>query len=71
MALGIKGLVSQGVSLKSTITVKQYNNRGQLRKGYVFYNAIPITSEGFSVDYDNSDFIKKDIAFVFQRYKQL
>ena len=71
MALGIKGLISQGVSLKSTITVKQYNNKGQFRKGYVFYNAIPITAEGFNVDYDNTEFIKKDIAFIFQRYRQL
>jgi hypothetical protein len=71
IALGIKGLIADGGSLKSTITVKQYTNNGKFRKGYIFHNAIPITSEGLSMDYSNTEFVVKDIAFIFQRYTQI
>lgn len=71
IAVGIKGLVAQGENLKATITVKQYNNRGEFRKGYQFKNAFPTASEGFTLNYENTDFIVKSVTFACENYKQL
>lgn len=71
IALGIKGLVEQGASLKATITVKQYKNDGSFRKGFVFYKAFPISVEGFTMNYENTDFPIKSVIFACQNYKQL
>lgn len=71
IAIGIKGLVERGVNLKSTITVKQYTNDGQLRKGFVFNRAFPTAVEGFTMDYDNTDYPIKSVTFACERYSQL
>lgn len=71
IAVGIKGLVEQGVSLKSTITVKQYTNQGQFRKGFQFKKAFPISVEGFTINYESSDFLVKSVTFACENYKQL
>lgn len=71
IALGIKGLVEQGQNLKSTITVKQYKNDGTFRKGFQFYKAFPISVEGFTMNYENTDFPIKSVVFACQNYKQL
>jgi hypothetical protein len=71
IALGIKGLIEQGVNLKATITVKQYNNAGQFRKGFQFYKAFPTNVEGFNLDYNNTDYPIKSVTFACENYKQL
>jgi hypothetical protein len=71
IAIGIKGLIEQGVNLKATITVKQYNNAGKFRKGFQFYKAFPTNVEGFTMDYDNTDFPIKSVTFACENYKQL
>lgn len=71
IAVGIKGLVEQGQNLKSTITVKQYTNQGQLRKGFVFKKAFPTAVEGFTMNYDNTDFPIKSVTFACENYEQL
>jgi hypothetical protein len=71
IALGIKGLVEDGTPLKSTITVKQYNNKGQFRKGFQFQKAFPTNVEGFTMNYDNTDFPIKSVTFACQNYRQL
>jgi hypothetical protein len=71
IAIGIKGLIEQGVPLKSTITVKQYNNKGQFRKGFKFTKAFPTNVEGFTMNYENTDFPIKSVTFACENYQQL
>jgi len=71
IAVGIKGLVEQGVNLKANITVKQYNNKGQFRKGFQFYKAFPTNVEGFTLNYENTDFPIKTVGFACENYRQL
>lgn len=71
IAIGIKGLVESGVNLKSDIQVKQYDNQGNFRKGYHFFKAFPINVEGFTLNYENTDFVVKSVTFACQNYRQL
>jgi hypothetical protein len=71
ISINLKGLIERGVNLKSTITVKQYTNQGELRKGYVFHRAFPTASEGFTMDYDNTDYPIKSVTFACENYSQL
>jgi hypothetical protein len=71
IAVGIKGLVEEGVNLKATITVKQFNNQGQFRKGFQFFKAHPTNVEGFTLNYDNTDFPIKTVGFACENYRQL
>jgi len=71
IALGIKGLVETGSSLKGTVEIKQYTNQGQFRKGFRFKKAFPIAVEGFSLNYDNTDFKIKSVTFACQNYEQM
>lgn len=71
MALSIKGLIEEGVNLKSTITVKQYTNLGELRKGYKFIKAFPTATEGLTLNYNDTDFPIKSVTFSCENYEQL
>lgn len=71
IALGIKGLVETGSSLKSTIEINQYTNDGFFRKGYRFKKAFPTAVEGYSLTYDNTDYKIKSVTFACQNYEQL
>lgn len=71
IAIGIKGLVERGVNLKATITVKQYTNQGEFRKGYQFVGAVPTAVEGFTMDYENTDYPIKSVTFACKNYHQL
>lgn len=71
IALGIKGLVETGQSLKGDIRVEQYDNQGNFRKGYQFKKAFPINVEGFTLNYENTDFTIKAVTFACQNYKKL
>ena len=71
IALGIQGLVETGSSLKGTVEIKQYTNQGQFRKGFRFKKAFPTAVEGFSLNYDNTDFKIKSVTFACQNYEQL
>lgn len=71
IALGINGLVEDGSGLKSTITVKQYTNQGEFRKGFKFKKAFPTAVEGFTLDYNNTDFPIKSVTFACENYEQI
>ncbi len=71
IAVGIKGLIEHEVSLKADITVKQYNNAGQFRKGYHFKKAFPTNVEGFTMNYESTDFPVKTVTFACENYEQL
>jgi hypothetical protein len=71
IATSIKGLIEEGANLKADITVKQYTNGGQLRKGYIFRKAFPTGVEGFTMDYQNTEFPVKSVTFACQNYEQI
>jgi len=71
IALGINGLIEDGSNLKATITVKQFTNQGVFRKGFRFKKAFPTAVEGFTLDYQNTDFPIKSVTFACQNYEQI
>ena len=72
IAIGIKGLVEDGQSLKGTIEVKQYSNQGSLIKGFKFKKVFPTAVEGYTLNYDSSDFrVNKSVTFACENYASL
>lgn len=69
IALGIDGLINFG--LRTDIVVKQYNNKGSMRKGFVFNDAFPTAVEGYTVSHSSDEFIEKSVTFACKNYKQL
>ena len=71
IALGIKGLIEHGPTLKATMIVKQYSNDGKLMKGFKFNRTFPTAVEGYRLDYDNTDFKIRSVTFACDNYEQL
>lgn len=71
IAVGIKGLIENGPSIKSTIEVRQWSNRQEMLRGYRFIKAFPTAVEGFTYDYANTDFPIKSVTFACQDYQQI
>jgi len=69
IALGIDGLTNSG--LKKNITVRQYNNDGTFKQGYLFEGAFPTAAEGYSLNYNDGEFLEKSITFACKNYKQM
>jgi hypothetical protein len=69
IAIGINGLV--GSSLKANVEVRQYTNGGAFRKGYKFKKVFPTAVEGFSLNYNDTEFIIKSVTFACENYQQL
>lgn len=67
IALGIDGLINQG--LKSTITVTQYDNKGTKRKGYIFEDAFPTVCEGYTLSRGDGEYIQKTVTFACKNYR--
>jgi hypothetical protein len=67
IALGIDGLTN--FNLKCDITVQQFNNDGTERKKYVFEKAFPTAVEGYTLNYNDGEFIEKSITFACNNYK--
>tara|TARA_R110002110_G_scaffold148108_2_gene339119 strand:- start:8809 stop:9408 length:600 start_codon:yes stop_codon:yes gene_type:complete len=71
IALGIKGLVEDGVSLKGTMEVRQYSNAGAFIKGYRFDKIFPTAVEGYTLDYSDTEFKIKSVTFACENYQQI
>lgn len=71
IAIGIKGLIEQGASLKGTMTVKQYNNRGAFIKGFRFKKVFPTACESYTLSYEDSDIKNHSVTFACSNYEQL
>jgi len=71
IAVGIKGLVENGPNLKGTMVIKQYDNQGNLRKGFKFNKVFPKSVEGYTLNYQNTDFKVKSVTFACQNYEKL
>ena len=71
IAMGIHGLIEDGKKLKSIIEVQQFNNQGARKKGYRFVDAFPITVDGFTLNYENTDFTVKKVTFACKNYQPI
>jgi len=71
IALGIKGLIEEGTSLKGTMVVKQYTNGGQFIKGFKFKKVFPTAVEGYTLDYADTEFKIRSVTFGCENYEQL
>jgi hypothetical protein len=71
IALGIQGLIEEGPNLKGTMIVQQYSNSGRLIKGFMFKKVFPTAVEGFTLNYENTDFPIKSVTFACENYAQI
>ncbi len=71
IAVGIKGLIENGPNLKGTMVIKQYDNQGNFRKGFKFNKVFPKSVEGYSLNYQNTDYKMKSVTFGCQNYEKL
>lgn len=67
IALGVDGL-SQSSGLKCNIDVKQYTRDGIMRKHYMFEDAFPTNSEGYTLTYSGDEFLIKSVTFGYTNY---
>tara|TARA_R100000664_G_C2745249_1_gene133125 strand:- start:263 stop:913 length:651 start_codon:yes stop_codon:yes gene_type:complete len=70
IAIGIDGLINRGL-LCSNVVLRQYDNIGNVRKGYIFKDVFPTNIEGYTIDYDNESFMEKSVTFAFKNYEPL
>jgi len=71
IAVGINGFIESGPPLKATMVVKQYDNKGNLRKGFKFTKVTPAKMESLSLDYNDTTHKIKSVTFRCQNYEQL
>lgn len=71
IAIGIKGLIEEGQSLKGNMQVKQYTNQGQFIKGFQFKKIFPTAVESYTLNYESTDFKIKSVTFGCENYEQL
>lgn len=71
IAIGIKGLIEEGVNLKASMTVRQFTNGRQFMKGFKFNKIFPTAVEGYNLNYDNTDFKIKSVTFACENYEQI
>jgi hypothetical protein len=71
IAVGINGFIESDPPLKATMVVKQYDNKGTLRKGFKFTKVTPIKMEPLSLDYTDTTHKIKSVTFRCQNYEQL
>jgi len=71
IAIGIKGLIEYGPSIKASVEVQQYSNNGSFIKGFRFNKSFPTSIESYNLNYENTDFKIKSVTFACQNYEQL
>ena len=70
IAISIDGLMERSL-LCPTVRLTQYNNLMQIRKGYEFTDVFPTNVEGYTLNYDSTDFIEKSVTFAFRNYRPI
>ena len=70
VSVGIDGLMMRDL-LCPTVRLTQYNNLGERRKGYEFIDVFPTNVEGYTVSYNDEEFIEKSITFAFKNYRPI
>lgn len=71
IALGIKGMIETGGSLKGTMTVRQYSNNGKFIKGFKFIKVFPTAIEGYTLNYSDTDVKVHSVTFGCLNYEQV
>ncbi len=71
IAIGIKGLIERGENLKANMQIKQYNNSGNFIKGFKFTKVFPTAIEGYTLNYESTDFKIKSVTFGCQEYESI
>tara|TARA_R110000737_G_scaffold90349_1_gene122714 strand:+ start:972 stop:1685 length:714 start_codon:yes stop_codon:yes gene_type:complete len=70
IAIGIDGLINRKL-LCPNVILRQYNHKGEIRKGYNFMDVFPTNVEGYTLNYDNDTFLEKSVTFAFRNYAPL
>ena len=70
IAIATHGLIERDL-LCTAVELRQYNNRGEMRKGYRFTDVFPTNVEGYQLNYNDDDFKQKTVTFAFKNYIQL
>ena len=70
IAIGIDGLINRRL-LCPNVVLRQYNNKGEVRKGYNFVDVFPTNVEQYTIDYDNETFLEKSVTFAFKNYEPI
>ena len=70
IAVATHGLIERDL-LCPTVELRQYNNRGEVRKGYKFIDVFPTNVEGYNLNYTDDTFKQKSVTFAFKNYKQI
>lgn len=70
IALGIDGLLTREL-ICPAVTLIQYNNLMQPRKGYKFVDVFPTNVEGYVLNYDTYEVHQKTVSFAFKNYQPL
>ena len=68
IAIGIDGLINRKL-LCPFVNLRQYNNKGEIRKGYKFRDVFPTNIEGYTLNYDNETFLETSVTFAFRNYE--
>ena len=70
IAIGNDGLLNRKL-LCTNVILRQYNNRMELRKGYIFDDVFPTNVEGYNLTYNDEEFKEKSVTFAFKNYRPL
>tara|TARA_R110001583_G_scaffold11403_5_gene51644 strand:- start:11078 stop:11737 length:660 start_codon:yes stop_codon:yes gene_type:complete len=70
IAVATHGLIERDL-LCPIVELSQYNNRGEIRKGYKFVDVFPTNVEGYNLNYNNTEFLEKSVTFAFKNYIQV
>jgi len=72
IAVGIDGLIGRALGkslLCDSVILRQYDSRGRVRKGYQFDEVFPTNVEGYTLNYDGTDYLEKSVTFAFKNYR--
>jgi len=70
IAMATHGLIERDL-LCPVVELRQYNNRGEIRKGYKFVDVFPTNVEGYNLNYTDHEFKAKTVTFAFKNYEQM
>ena len=67
IALTVDGLINAKLKAPS-MKVTEYGKNGKKRKQFVFKDVYPTNCEGYTMNYDNTDFIVKTVTLAYKEY---
>jgi hypothetical protein len=70
IAIGVDGLLNQALR-QAIITVRQYDQTGDIRKGYKFTDVFPTNVEGATYNYEDDQYKVKTATFACHNYEPI